>query len=157
MQITLNQAEVEQLVQAHIDTLVVVTGDAHVTFNDDGTVLVTINEEAVSDDSPPVVERKRRQRRNAAEAKHVPVEAKEALTGNEIQTSTGGVSENSTQEAEQATKVEAKTEPTQELEEEEAEAETVTEETVVEEVVQEKVEAEKPATTKPSLFAGLKR
>lgn len=153
MQITLNQAEVAEALQAHVDTLVNVAGDCHITVNEDGTALVVINE-GVSheDDTPPVVEKKTRRRRNPQEAKHRPVEVEQ-----EAPTSVGGQSETTTSEPKAE---EARIDPTEELREEataEAEAEepeTASEEAAVEEKVAEQEEA-KPAA-KPSLFAGLK-
>ena len=94
-----------------------------------------------------MVEKKtRRSRKNPQEAKHRPVEpepvvedeAEEEVKVEEIQTSTGGVSESST------------------LEPEEAVAEPEAQEEVVQEEVKAEESAEKPAA-KPSLFAGLKR
>lgn len=153
MQITLNQAEVAEALQAHVDTLVNVAGDCHITVNEDGTALVVINE-GVSheDDTPPVVEKKTRRRRNPQEAKHRPVEVEP-----EAPTSVGGQSETTTPEPKAE---EARIDPTEELQEEataEAEAEepeTASEEAAVEEKVAEQEET-KPAA-KPSLFAGLK-
>lgn len=130
MQITLNQSEVEQAIQAHVDNLVTLAGDCHITVNEDGTALVIIGEE-VHEDTPPVVEKQKRTRRtrNPAEAKHVPVEAKA-----ELQTNDGGQKETTTSVTEpEAAQTEGdNTEPTEQLKEE-------------------------ATTAKPSLFANLKR
>lgn len=162
MQITLNQEEVQAALQAHVDTLVNVAGDAHITVNEDGTALVIIGEEH-HEDTPPVVDKPKRTRgpnkRNPAEAKHVPVEAKKELEQPaETQTSTGGPNESSTQEAEEV----EQTEPTEQLKEEateqaeEAASEEASQEAEVKQEVQEEKAAEAPAA-KPSLFANLKR
>lgn len=169
MQITYNQSEIETIITTHIlDTLPGVNPEDinNVSLNEDGTVSIVIGEDNHSEDTPPVEAgqpRKRRQRKNPAEAKHVPVAAKEELTG--TQTSTGGQSMSSTPEPEAqsepevATGTEAiKEEVTAEAEEaasEEAQLEAAVDEKVQEEVQQEAV-ADKPAN-KPSLFAGLKR
>lgn len=171
MQITLNQEEVQAALQAHVDTLVNVAGDAHITVNEDGTALVIIGEEH-HEDTPPVVDKPKRTRgpnkRNPAEAKHVPVEAKKELEQPaETQTSTGGPNGNSTQEAEVATpgaglpndpngtKAAAESgEATQQIED--TAADEVAEEATAQEEVQEEKAAEAPAA-KPSLFANLKR
>lgn len=155
MQITLNQEEVQAALQAHVDTLVNVAGDAHITVNEDGTALVIIGED-IKEDTPPVVAEqptRRRRRSNPQEAKHRPVEptSGEPETGEqvvepakekahpevEIPTSVGGQNETTTPEPEAAAE-EPQPEP---------EVETQVEEPVVE---------EKPAA-KPSLFANLKR
>ena len=165
MQITLNQEEVQAALQAHVDTLVNVAGDAHITVNEDGTALVIIGEEH-HEDTPPVVDKPKRTRgpnkRNPAEAKHVPVEAKKELEQPaETQTSTGGQNESSTQEAKEAEQGE-QTEPTEQLKEEatekaeEAASEEASQEAEVKQEVQEEKAAEVPAA-KPSLFANLKR
>lgn len=162
MQITLNQEEVQAALQAHVDTLVNVAGDAHITVNEDGTALVIIGEEH-HEDTPPVVDKPKRTRgpnkRNPAEAKHVPVEAKKELEQPaETQTSTGGPNGSSTQEAEEV----EQTEPTEQLKEEateqaeEAASEEASQEAEVKQEVQEEKAAEAPAA-KPSLFANLKR
>lgn len=165
MQITLNQEEVQAALQAHVDTLVNVAGDAHITVNEDGTALVIIGEEH-DEDTPPVVDKPKRTRgpnkRNPAEAKHVPVEAKKELEQPaETQTSTGGPNESSTQEAKETEQGE-QTEPTEQLKEEateqaeEAASEEASQEAEVKQEVQEEKAAEAPAA-KPSLFANLKR
>ena len=165
MQITLNQEEVINALQAHVDTVVNVAGDAHITVNEDGTALVIIGEEH-HEDTPPVVDKPKRTRgpnkRNPAEAKHVPVEAKKELEQPaETQTSTGGQNESSTQEAKEAEQGE-QTEPTEQLKEEatekaeEAASEEASQEAEVKQEVQEEKAAEAPAA-KPSLFANLKR
>lgn len=165
MQITLNQEEVQAALQAHVDTLVNVTGDAHITVNEDGTALVIIGEEH-HEDTPPVVDKPKRTRgpnkRNPAEAKHVPVEAKKELEQPaETQTSTGGPNGSSTQEAKEADQGE-QTEPTEQLKEEateqaeEAASEEASQEAEVKQEVQEEKAAEASAA-KPSLFANLKR
>ena len=148
MQIVLNQSEVEAAIEAYVNEQVNLAGDIHILVNADGTATIGINEEVGhSDDTPPVVEKKtRRHRKNPQEAKHRPVEpepvvedeAEEEAKEEEIQTSTGGPSERSTPEPEEA----------------------VAEPEAQEEVVQEDVKAEEPAekpAAKPSLFAGLKR
>lgn len=148
MQIVLNQSEVEAAIEAYVNEQVNLAGDINILVNADGTATIGINEEVGhSDDTPPVVEKKtRRPRKNPQEAKHRPVEpepvvedeAEEEVKEEEIQTSTGGVNESSTPEAEEA----------------------VAEPEAQEEVVQEEVKAEEPAekpAAKPSLFAGLKR
>lgn len=172
MQITLNQAEVTEALQAHVDTLVNLAGDCHITVNEDGTALVIINEEVGhEDDTPPVVEKKTRRRRNPQEAKHRPVEP-EPQVGDvvkpaepEAPTSVGGQSGTTTPEPEAAPETESDdaVDPTGQLREEataqaeQQEAEHQAEaEAAVDEKVQEAVEVEKPAATKPSLFAGLK-
>lgn len=157
MQITLNQSEVEQAIQAHVDNLVTLAGDCHITVNEDGTALVIIGEEVHSDDNPPVVtEKKTRKPRQPREAKHVMVEQK-------TQTNVGGQNESSMQEAESAAQAEGdNTDPTEQLKEEataeaeEAQAEVDSQETAVQEQVAED-EAVKPASSKPSLFANLRR
>lgn len=160
MQITLNQEEVQAALQAYVDTLVNVAGDAHITVNEDGTALVIIGEEH-HEDTPPVVDKPKRTRgpnkRNPAEAKHVPVEAKKELEQPaETQTLTGGPNESSTQEAKEAEQGE-QTEPTEQLKEEATEqAEEASQEAEVKQEVQEEKAAEAP-TAKPSLFANLKR
>lgn len=165
MQITLNQEEVINALQAHVDTVVNVAGDAHITVNEDGTALVIIGEEH-HEDTPPVVDKPKRTRgpnkRNPAEAKHVPVEAKKELEQPaETQTSTGGQNESSTQEAKEAEQ-DKQTEPTEQLKEEateqaeEAASEEASQEAEVKQEVQEEKAAEAPAA-KPSLFANLKR
>lgn len=165
MQITLNQEEVQAALQAHVDTLVNVTGDAHITVNEDGTALVIIGEEH-HEDTPSVVDKPKRTRgpnkRNPAEAKHVPVEAKKELEQPaETQTSTGGPNGSSTQEAKEADQGE-QTEPTEQLKEEateqaeEAASEEASQEAEVKQEVQEEKAAEASAA-KPSLFANLKR
>lgn len=154
MQITLNQEEVQAALQAHVDTLVNVAGDAHITVNEDGTALVIIGED-IQEDTPPVVEQptRRRRRSNPQEAKHRPVEPapaepetgeqtaepakEEAQTEVEAPTSVGGQSETTTPEPEAA-------------------AEEPQPEPGVETQVEEPVVEEKPAA-KPSLFANLKR
>lgn len=156
MQIILNQSEVEAAIEAYVSEQINLTGDISILVNADGTASVGINEEAShSDDAPPVVEKKtRRSRKNPQEAKHRPVEPEpvdedeaeeEEVKEEEIQTSTGGVNESSTPEAE-----------AEEVVEEEAVAEPEAQEDVVQEEVKVEVPAEKPAE-KPSLFAGLKR
>lgn len=162
MQITLNQTEVENAIQAYIDGAVNVEGDISIHVNEDGTATVLIgDEEAVADDTPPVVEKQKRTRRkrNPAEAKHVPVEA-----AKELQTTDGGQSETTTQEQEvqDAGDSDGQTgAATIEQEEDtsvEVEAEQQQEEVVEEEVKEEAQVEEKPAATaKPSLFANLKR
>lgn len=165
MQITLNQEEVINALQAHVDTVVNVAGDAHITVNEDGTALVIIGEEH-HEDTPPVVDKPKRTRgpnkRNPAEAKHVPVKAKKELEQPaETQTSTGGPNESSTQEAKEAEQ-DKQTEPTKQLKEEateqaeEAASEEASQEAEVKQEVQEEKAAEAPAA-KPSLFANLKR
>ncbi|WBF79697.1 hypothetical protein F22_0055 [Escherichia phage vB_Eco_F22] len=148
MQIVLNQSEVEAAIEAYVNEQVNLAGDINILVNADGTATIGINEEVGhSDDTPPVVEKKtRRPRKNPQEAKHRPVEpepavedeAEEEVKEEETQTSTGGVNESSTPEAE----------------------EVVAEPEAQEEAVQEEVKAEEPAekpAAKPSLFAGLKR
>ncbi len=171
MQITLNQEEVQTALQAHVDILVNVAGDAHITVNEDGTALVIIGEDLPNDDAPFETEsdkpRQRRKRRSPAEAKHVPVEAKKELEQPaEIQTLSGGQSESSTQEAEGTAAPEVQGEkadtPEQTLKEEateqaeEAASEEASQEAEVKQEVQEEKAAEAPAA-KPSLFANLKR
>ena len=163
MQITLNQEEVQAALQAHVDTLVNVAGDAHITVNEDGTALVIIGEE-YHEDNPPVVEKPKRTRgpnkRNPQEAKHRPVN-QEPETGEQTQTTVGGQNESSTQEAKEAEQGE-QTEPTEQLKEEateqaeEAASEEASQETEVQQEVQEEKAAEAPSP-KPSLFANLKR
>ena len=148
MQIVLNQSEVEAAIEAYVNEQVNLAGDINILVNADGTATIGINEEVGhSDDTPPVVEKKtRRPRKNPQEAKHRPVEpepvdgdeAEEEVKEEETQTSTGGVNESSTPEAEEAV------------------AEPEAQEEVVQEEVKAEEQAEKPAA-KPSLFAGLKR
>lgn len=164
MQITLNQAEAEGILAAHVASIMPHIEPEEVTsvqINEDGTVLVIIGEE-VHEDTPPVVEKKQRAKRtprNPAEAKHVPVAAKE-----ELQTKTGGQNESSTSVTEpEAAHVEGDTsEPTEQLKEEAtAEAEDNASQEVAEEAkVQEEAQEEKAADTpaaKPSLFANLRK
>ena len=162
MQITLNQAEVTKAVENHIAYIIGdLDTDVVVTINDDGTATAFVGEE-VHEDTPPVVEKKQRAKRtprNPAEAKHVPVEAKE-----ELQTKTGGQTETTTSVSEPvAAQVEGDySEPTEQLKEEAtAEAEDNASQEVAEEAkVQEEVQEEKAADTpaaKPSLFANLRK
>lgn len=154
MQITLNQNEVQGILAAHAANMLPHIEPEDVTsihINEDGTAMVIIGEEVVVDDAVPVVAEKPKRTRgpnkkNAAEAKHVPVEAKEALT------STGGQNESSTSEPEAQVEKDVAT-GTEAIQEE---ATDEAEEAAVQEEVQEKA-VEAPATTKPSLFANLKR
>lgn len=168
MQITFNQSEVEGILVAHVATYFPHIEPEAVTsiqVNEDGTALVLIGEEN-HEDTPPVVEKQKRTRgpnkRNPAEAKHVPVEAKKELEQPaETQTSTGGPNGSSTQEAKEVEQGE-QTEPTEQLKEEateqaeEAASEEASQEAEVKQEVQEEKAAEAPAA-KPSLFANLKR
>lgn len=170
MQITLNQNEVQGVLAAYIVTAMPSVKPEEVkdiVINEDGTATIHLGEEAShEDDTPPVVEKQKRTRgpnkRNPAEAKHVPVEAKKELEQPaETQTSTGGQNESSTQEAKEAEQGE-QTEPTEQLKEEatekaeEAASEEASQEAEVKQEVQEEKAAEAPAA-KPSLFANLKR
>lgn len=156
MQITLNQEEVINALQAHVDIIVNVAGDVNITVNEDGTALVLIGEESHGD-TPPVVERQKRTRgpnkRSPQEAKHRPVNQEP-----ETPTTVGGQNESSTPEAKEAEQGE-QTEPTEQLKEEATEqVEEASQEAEVQEEVQEEKVAEQPASSpKPSLFAGLKR
>lgn len=169
MQITYNQSELENIVTIHaLDSIANANPDDinSVVFNENGTVTVIIGEEHHEDETPPVVDKPKRTRgpnkRNPAEAKHVPVEAKKELEQPaETQTSTGGQNESSTQEAKEAEQGE-QTEPTEQLKEEateqaeEAASEEASQEAEVKQEVQEEKAAEALAA-KPSLFANLKR
>ena len=163
MQIIFNPSEVESILAAHVNNYL--SGDnISVIVNEDGSASISIDEEVSHEDNaPPVVEKKTRRRRsNPAEAKHVPVEAKNELEQPaKTQISTGGQNGSSTQEAKEAEQDE-QTEPTEQLKEEateqaeEAASEEASQEAEVEQEVQEEKAAEAPAA-KPSLFANLKR
>lgn len=166
MQITLNQNEVAGILAVHAVSILphIEPEDVKdIVVNEDGSALIIIGEEESHTEDTPSVEagqprKQRRSRKNPAEAKHVPVAAKEELTG--TQTSAGGQNVSSTQEPEAQAEPEVATGTDAIKEEVTAEAETaasdeVAEEAKAQEEVQQEVVADEPAK-KPSLFAGLK-
>lgn len=168
MQITLNHAEVGDILAAYIVTAMPSVEPEEVIaviINEDGSATIGIGEGVGSDnDTPPVVEKQKRTRgpnkRNPQEAKHRPVN-QEPEAGEQTPTTVGGQNESSTLEPE--AQGEQVVTPEEQLKEEateqaeEAASEEASQEAEVQQEVQEEKVAEAPATAKPSLFAGLKR
>lgn len=160
MQITLNQSEVEGILANHVAVLLPSLDPeeiVNVHLGEDGSAVILVGETTLeTDDTPPVVEKRTRRRRNAAEAKHVPVEAKKELEET-AQTSTGGQSENSTPEPEAQGEAEVATGTEEVKEEATQQAEDAASDEVAEEAAVQEAVVEETKAAKPSLFANLKR